>query len=72
MVENSTTKTPRGEVRGCGTPLLYSIEIINQYIQITESGIQCLEFENSYKVVGIRLRQKVIVQNIYFAEVLIA
>ena len=21
MVENSTTKTPRGEVRGCGTPL---------------------------------------------------
>ena len=28
MVENSTTKTPRGEVRGCGTPLsLWTINI---------------------------------------------
>ena len=25
MVENSTTKTPRGEVRGCGTPLFLGI-----------------------------------------------
>ena len=26
MVENSTTKTPRGEVRGCGTPLYHLVK----------------------------------------------
>ena len=31
MVENSTTKSPRGEVRGCGTPLLFNCLIFDNF-----------------------------------------